>query len=172
MVVLDNPGWNEFGGGREIAKGREERICFPRRAIKTLHKGPADRLTGQRNPLHQIRRCHGVGDIEDILYINQVKHFFYPEKVCFINPYPSKNRMDNNWYWLSLNAGKIGYGLRGPCEGSSTTFACTPTEASDSYLAIARPSSHSLHAPRTHNVPGPRAIVRGRIVGTTRPCLT
>ena len=101
--------FNTFlGEGREIPKGRGEGICFPCRAIRTLHEGQADRLTGRRNPLEQIRRCRDVEDIKDILYINQVKHYFSPEKNCFINPYPSKSGQDNNWHWLSLNAGMIG----------------------------------------------------------------
>ena len=104
---MDKLELNEFRGGREIPIGREEGICFPRRAIKTLHEGPADRLTGRRNPLEQIRRCHDVGDINGILFINQVKHFFCQEKFCFINPYSPNNGKDNNWHWLSLNEGKI-----------------------------------------------------------------
>jgi len=31
---MDKLEWSEFGEGREIAQGREEGICFPRRAIR------------------------------------------------------------------------------------------------------------------------------------------
>jgi len=34
VVVMDKLEWSEFGEGREIAQGREEGICFPRRAIR------------------------------------------------------------------------------------------------------------------------------------------
>ena len=76
--MLEKQGGNEFGGGREIANGREGRVGISRRAITTLHEGQATRLTGRRNLLEEIRRCRGPGYIKIIPYmdIKKSKHFF------------------------------------------------------------------------------------------------